>query len=68
MRGTAADTVMRRGAQGQAVEAGKKGGYGRRPGGRRFAPVEEVGNRCKLREVLQLMITDGGSGRKEEAK
>ena len=43
-REMAADAGTRRGSQGQAVEAG---GWVCFPGGRRFAPVEEVGSGCE---------------------
>ena len=37
------------------------GGWGQRPGGRRFAPEEEVGNGCKREVIWKLMATDGGA-------
>ena len=41
---TSTDAGTGREAQRKGVEAG---GFIRRPGGRRFMPVEEVGSRCK---------------------
>ena len=60
-RDTAANAGMRRGEQRRAAEAGEKGVRGRCPGGRRFAPGEEVGSGCTRWELrLKTLLTGGG--------
>ena len=48
-----------RGDERQRLVGRGRGGGGRRPGGRRFAPGKEVGSRSKLRGLQKGMATDG---------
>ena len=54
---TASEAGTRLRSQVQAVEAG---GCGRRPGGRRFAPGEEVGSGCKRKDLRRQTLLMGG--------
>ena len=67
MQDTAADVGMRHGGKRRAAEASRRVRCGQRPGGRSFAPGEEVGSGCiggELRRGATMEnATDGGGGR-----